>query len=70
MNNINLEKCILKFMQQDKQSTTFKQLNKGHNLYDCTLCLGYTNVCENYKPLKKYKNSLIFNKIITKFNYK
>lgn len=52
--------CTYKVMVNDKSSTTFQQVKRGHRLYNCVECPGTTGSCPNYsnynKLVEKYEN--------------
>lgn len=43
-----LIKCIWRIMAENKKSTTFKDVNNNHPLYQCVLCSGYKFNCQGY----------------------
>jgi len=54
---LDLEKCIWKHMSEDKNSTTFKDVDESHKyLAVCKYsCDGYDNLCDTYKRLGSLK---------------
>lgn len=50
----NLEICIWKEIQLDKNSTTFQDVSIGNKLYRCIGCDGLElNKCEYYRHIKR-----------------
>ena len=40
--------CVQKVMSNDKDSTTYQQVKKGHRLYNCIECSGSPGSCPDY----------------------
>lgn len=47
--------CTLKKMSLDKNSTTFKPVKEGHELYKCIKCKGTPGSCKDYTDYNKLK---------------
>ncbi len=55
-----VEICVWKVLSNDENSTTFKDVEEGHKLYNCLSCSGNYKNCSyghSYEELKiKYNN--------------
>lgn len=48
-----IDKCTWKFLSEDKNSTTFKDVTEGHKLYPCVYCPGTEGSCPDYRSHRK-----------------